>query len=122
MISAPTGLWCDYVLYVFRDSRYLSFRHGYAVPPPSSEGGSLFSLRGEVERHTGRSLQREFTSYHFPIHRRDTRPRVSAQRKFPRNVPSRYNVISNRRERPACRSATPRNAECFVEAKRQFPP
>ena len=49
MISAPTGLWCDYVLYVFRNSRYLSFRHGYAVPPPSSEGGSEISLLTEAE-------------------------------------------------------------------------
>ena len=49
MISAPTGLRHGYMLYVSRDSRYLSFRHGYAVPPPSSEGGFLFTLRGEAE-------------------------------------------------------------------------
>ena len=29
--------------------RYLSFRHGYAVPPPSSEGGSEISLRTEAD-------------------------------------------------------------------------
>ena len=54
------------------------------------------SCRSEAERHTGRSLQREFTSYHFPIHRRDTRPRVSVQRKFPQK-PRRggYHVKSN---------------------------
>ena len=49
MISAPTGLWCGYMLYVSRDSRYLSFRHGIRRATSLVRGRLFATLCGVAE-------------------------------------------------------------------------